>query len=64
MTYKNGETFNRIQLQRDYVESCIDGMDISDLAMIVADMLHEKLEVVSDEEFLEEVRDYQPHLLD
>jgi len=62
--YKEGETFNRVQLQRDYVESVIDGMDISDLAMIVSDMLHEKLEDITDEELIEEVRDYQPHLLE
>lgn len=62
--YKEGETFNRIQLQRDYVERCIDNMDISDLAMIVADMLHEKLEDLTNEEFIEEVNDYYPDLLE
>ena len=64
MTYKNGETFSRVQLQRDYVESCIDNMDISDLAMIVSDMLHEKLEELTDNELIEEVKDYYPHLID
>lgn len=58
------EKFSRVQLQRNYVESLVDGMDISELCMLVADMLHEKFEDLTDDELIEEVKEYQPHLLD
>ena len=55
---------NRVQLQRDYVERIIDGMDISDLCMIVADYMHENLEDYTDEQLVEEIRDYYPDMVD
>ena len=55
---------SRVQLQREYVESIIDGMDISDLCMIVSDALHEKLEDLTDDELIEEITDYYPNLLE
>lgn len=55
---------NRVQLQRDYVDRIIDGMDMSDLMMIVADYLHENLEEYTDEQLVNEVRDYYPDMLD
>lgn len=55
---------SRVQLQREYVEYVIDGMDISDLCMIVADSLHEKLEDLTDDELIEEVNEYYPNLLE
>lgn len=55
---------NRVQLQRDYVDRMIDGMDISDLCMIVADYMHNNLEDYTDEQLVAEVKDYYPDLLD
>jgi len=55
---------NRVQLQRDYVDRMIDGMDLSDLCMIVADYMHNNLEDYTDEQLVEEVRDYYPDMLD
>lgn len=56
--------FNRVRLQRAYVERILDGMDLSDLMMIASDCFHEKLEAFTDEEFVEEVKDFYPDLLE
>jgi len=55
---------NRDQLQNDYIESIIDGMDHKDLWQYVYDTLEQNLEKYSDEELVTEVKDYYPHLLE
>ena len=57
-------TMNRDQLQNDYIESIIDGMDHKDLWQYVYDTLEQNLEKYSDEELVTEVKDYYPHLLE
>jgi site-specific recombinase XerD len=58
------QTMNRDQLQHDYIESIIDGMDHKDLWAFVYDALEQNLESYSDEELVTEVKDYYPHLLE
>ena len=55
---------NRDQLQNDYIESIIDGMDHKDLWQYVYDTIEQNLEKYSDEELVTEVKDYYPHLLE
>ena len=55
---------NRDQLQNDYIESIIDGMDHKSMYQYVYDMLEQSLETYSDEELVTEVKDYYPHLLE
>ena len=55
---------NRDQLQHDYIESIIDGMDHKDMWQFVYDMMEQNLEKYSDEELVTEVKDYYPHLLE
>ena len=55
---------NRDQLQHDYIESIIDGMDHKDLWQYVYDTMEQNLETYSDEELVTEVKDYYPHLLE
>ena len=57
-------TMNRDQLQNDYIESIIDGMDHKDLWQYVYDTIEQNLEKYSDEELVTEVKDYYPHLLE
>ena len=57
-------TINRVQLQRDYVDRMIDGMDINDLCIIVADYMHNNLEEYTDEQLVNEVKDFYPDMLD
>ena len=58
------QTMNRDQLQNDYIESIIDGMDHKDLWQFVYDTIEQNLEKYSDEELVTEVKDYYPHLLE
>ena len=58
------QTMNRDQLQNDYIESIIDGMDHKDLWQYVYDNLADHLDKYSDKELITEVEDYYPHLLE
>ena len=55
---------NRDQLQNDYIESIIDGMDHKTMYQYVYDMMEQNLETYSDEELVTEVKDYYPELLE
>ena len=55
---------NRDQLQNDYIESIIDGMDHKSMYQFVYDTIDQNLETYSDEELVTEVKDYYPHLLE
>jgi hypothetical protein len=55
---------NRDQLQNDYIESIIDGMDHKSLWQYVYDNLNDHLDKYSDEELVTEVKDYYPDLLE
>ena len=55
---------NRDQLQNDYIESIIDGMDHKTMYQFVYDTIDQNLETYSDEELVTEVKDYYPELLE
>ena len=55
---------NRDQLQNDYIESIIDGMDHKTMYQYVYDNLYDHLNKYDEEELVEEVKDYYPHLLE
>ena len=55
---------NRDQLQNDYIESIIDGMDHKTMYQFVYDTIDQNLETYSDKELVTEVKDYYPELLE
>ena len=55
---------NREQLQDRYIRADIDAMDLDDMYTILYDLLDEKLSTVSDEELMEDVKEYHPDLLE
>ncbi len=57
-------TMNRPELQDRYIRADIDAMDHNDMYRILYDLLEEKLSNVSDEELLEDVKEYHPDLLE
>ena len=57
-------TMNREQLQDRYIRADIDAMDLDDMYTILYDLLDEKLSNVSDEELMEDVKEYHPDLLE
>ena len=55
---------NRDQLQNDYIESIIDGMDHKTMYQYVYDNLADHLDKYSEQELITEVEDYYPELLE
>ena len=58
------QTMNRDQLQNDYIESIIDGMDHKTMYQYVYDMMEQNFETYTEEELVTEVKEYYPHLLE
>ena len=54
----------REELLRRLCETIVDDMDIKTLCACVYDYLQTNYEIYSDEEIVEEIREYYPHLLD
>ena len=57
-------TMNREQLQDLYIRADIEAMDLDDMYTILYDLLDDKLSNVSDEELMEDVKEYHPDLLE
>jgi hypothetical protein len=55
---------NREQLQDAYINEIIDGLDIKDMMALLFDMLDKEMDIYTDEELKEEVKNYYPHLLE
>ena len=55
---------NREQLQDAYINEIIDGMDIKDMMALLFYMLDKEMDIYTDEELKEEVKNYYPHLLE
>lgn len=67
MTQTNKQTdniVNRDELQNDYVDRVIDGLDIKDLCQIVSEYLHDSLDKYSVTELITEVEETYPDLLE
>lgn len=55
---------DRDELQANYINTILDGMDIKDMMAILYDHFDENLDKYSVSELIEEVEEYYPHLLD
>ena len=55
---------NRSELQDAYINEIIDGMDIKDMMALLFDMIDKDMDIYTDEELKEEVKNYYPHLLE
>ena len=55
---------NRDQLQDSMIQQILDDMDIKTMMAILYDSMSEDYDKYSDEEILEEVKEYYPHLLE
>ena len=56
--------FNRTELQENYIQQLIEGMDYKTMERFVYDALEENLSTYTDEELLTEVEEYNPELLE
>lgn len=58
-------TFDRAQLTEDYIQQLIEEMDYNKtMECFVYDTLKENLSSYSDEQLIEEVKEYNPELLE
>lgn len=55
---------NRTQLQDDMIQQILDDMDIKTMMAILYDNMSESYDKYSDNELMEEVKEYYPHLLE
>ncbi len=53
-----------LELLDTYIETIIDGMDHKTMYQYVYDILYDHLNKYDEEELVEEVKDYYPHLLE
>ena len=54
----------RIELQEQLAMEIVDGMDMDTLVQFAYEKILENLEIMGDAEFLEQVQEYHPHLLE
>ena len=54
---------NRQELMETYIEEIIDGMDHKTMYQYVYDNLYDHLNKYDEEELMEEVKEYYPHIL-
>ena len=55
---------DRDELQANYINRILDGMDIKDMMAILYDQFDENLDKYSVNELIEEVQEYYPDLLE
>ena len=55
---------NRADIQDAYIERILDGMGVKELLMYAAEKLEQEYSQLSDEELLEDVRNYYPDILE
>ena len=55
---------NRSELQQQLVDEMIDGMDYKTMWQILDSYMMESYDKYTDEELMEEVKEYYPHILE
>ena len=55
---------NRSELQQELINNVIDGMDFKTMWQVLYDFMDESYGKFSDEELMEEVKEYYPELLE
>ena len=55
---------DRDELQANYINRVLDGLDIKDMMAILYDQFDENFDKYSVDELIEEVQEYYPDLLD
>ena len=55
---------DRDELQNNYVQEVIDGLDLKDCLAMLYDYLSNDIDKLTVDELIEDVQEYYPHLLD
>jgi len=55
---------NRSEIQQELINNMIDGMDHTTMWQVLFDFMDADYDKYTDEELMEEVKDYYPHILE
>jgi hypothetical protein len=55
---------NRSELQQELINNVIDGMDFKTMWQVLYDFMDQSYDKYSDDELMEEVKEYYPELLE
>ena len=55
---------NRQELQEQLIENVIEGMDFKTMWQVLSDFMDQSYDKYTDEELMEEVKEYYPELLE
>tara|TARA_B100001142_G_scaffold305987_1_gene335423 strand:- start:560 stop:796 length:237 start_codon:yes stop_codon:yes gene_type:complete len=55
---------NRSEIQQELINNMIDGMDHTTMWQVLFDFMDESYDKYTDEELMEEVNEYYPHILE
>ena len=55
---------DRDELQNNYVQEVLDGMDLNDCLQLLSTYLSNDIDKLTVDELIEDVQEYYPHLLD
>ena len=58
------ETMNRQELQQELINNVIDGMDFKTMWNVLFDFMDQSYDKYTDEELMEEVKEYYPYILE
>ena len=64
MCKNNENIIDRDELQRNYVQEVIDGLDLKDCMAMLYDYLSNDMDKLTLNELIEDVEEYYPHLLE
>ena len=64
MCKHNENIIDRDELQRNYVQEVIDGLDLKDCMAMLYDYLSNDMDKLTLNELIEDVEEYYPHLLE
>jgi len=55
---------NRSEIQQELINNMIDGMDHTTMWQVLFDFMDQSYDKYTDEELMEEVKEYYPHILE
>ena len=64
MNTQTDKIIDRDELQRNYVQEVIDGLDLKDCLAMLYDYLSNDIDKLTLNELIEDVQEYYPHLLE
>ena len=64
MTQTNDNIIDRDELQKAYIDSILEGMDIEGLEQLAKDYLNDNYDEYTVDQLITEVEDYYPELLE